>query len=83
MARRETERDVRSFANIARAVLRERLDRKWSQARLAKRARTTQCRISQIEALSGNPRLATLNRVLNALDMEILVVPSTPEPRHG
>jgi transcriptional regulator with XRE-family HTH domain len=59
---------------IARSALRNRLDAGLTQAQLAQRARTTQARVSEIEALKGDPKLSTLARVAHALGFMIDMV---------
>lgn len=67
--------EVLHAANIARAVLHYRLDAGLNQGELAKLARTTQARVSEIEALKGDPKLSTLGRVASALGCMIDMVP--------
>lgn len=59
--------------SIARLVLSARAKRCWSQAELAKRAATTQARVSDIENGRGNLRLDTLERVTDALGLALMV----------
>ena len=74
-------------ANIARTVFQRRLDEGLSQGELAKIARTTQARVSEIEALKGDPKLSTLGRVAYALGCMVALLPipaatTSPTP-HG
>lgn len=52
---------------IARQMIKARLEKKMSQRTLAKKAKTTQARISALEGQAGNPSLATLKRISAAL----------------
>ncbi len=61
--------------SIARLVLSARAGRAWSQAELARRAGTTQARVSDVENAIGNPRLETLERVAEALGLVLEVRP--------
>lgn len=58
---------------IARQIIKARMKKKMSQRELAKKARTTQARISELESQSGNPTLALLKRVSAALETRIQV----------
>ena len=62
--------------SIARLVLSGRASRAWSQAELARRAGTTQARVSDIENAVGNVRLDTLERLAEALGLALEVRPS-------
>lgn len=72
--------DVRlSQRAIARSTLRLRLDAGWTQAEVAKLARTTQARVSEVEALKGDPKLSTIARIAFALGYIIDMVPIETE----
>lgn len=45
----------------------------WSQAELAKRAGTTQARISQIERGLLDPQLSTVVSILTALETDVIL----------
>jgi len=62
--------------SIARVVLSGRASRAWSQAELARRAGTTQARVSDVENAVGNLRLDTLERLADALGLTLEVRPS-------
>ncbi len=62
--------------SIARLMLSARASRAWSQAELARRAGTTQARISDVENASGNLRLDTLERLAEALGLTLEVRPA-------
>jgi len=52
---------------IARQMIKARLEKKMSQRTLAKKAKMTQARICEIEGQNANPSLATLKRISAAL----------------
>ena len=55
---------------IARQMIKARLEKKMSQRALAKKAKTTQARISELEGQNANPSLATLKRISGALGIK-------------
>ena len=55
---------------IARQMIKARLEKKMSQRALAKKAKTTQARISELEGQNANPSLATLKRISEALGIK-------------
>jgi len=55
---------------IARQMIKARLDKKISQRELAKRAKTTQARICELEGQNANPSLAFLKRISGALGIK-------------
>jgi len=59
---------------LAKKILQRRKALRISQQQLTKRAHLTQCQVSRLE--KGDIKsFSTLKRVLNALDLEILIVP--------
>ena len=70
---------LRSQINIGRAVLHHRLECQLSQAELAAAAETTQARVSEVEAMKGDPKLSTLGRIARALGCMVDIVP-LPKP---
>lgn len=64
-----------SHINVARMVLSTRLDLGLTQEELGRAAGTKQSRISEIEALKGNPRFDTLDRIAKVLGLMIALVP--------
>lgn len=56
---------------LGNLVLMHRQKAGWTQTELAKRAETTQARISQIEAGFGGVKLDTVDRVFKALDIHL------------
>ena len=56
---------------LACKLIETRLKRKMSQRDLSKKIGTSQAAISRIEAMSGNPSLALLKRIANALDVKL------------
>jgi transcriptional regulator with XRE-family HTH domain len=71
---------LRSQINVARAALRYRLDNGLTQAELAALAQTTQARVSEVEAMKGDPKLSTLARIALALGCMIDMVPVPAAP---
>jgi transcriptional regulator with XRE-family HTH domain len=67
--------ELQSYVNVSRAVLRNRLDRGLTQDELGRAAGTKQSRISDLEAMQGNPRFDTLDRIARVLDLAIDLVP--------
>lgn len=55
---------------IARQMIKARLAQKMSQRELAKKAKTSQARISALESQNANPSLAFLKRVGAALEIK-------------
>ncbi len=74
-AERDLIKGMRSRINIARAVLKARLDDGLTQDELGKAAGTKQSRVSEIEAMKGNPRFDTLDRIAGVLGLAITLVP--------
>ena len=72
---REELANLRSQINVARAVLHHRLEHQLNQTELAKLAKTTQARVSDVEAMKGDPKLSTLARIALALGCMIDMVP--------
>ncbi len=62
--------DSEADYQISRQMIKARLAKKMSQRALAKKAKTSQARISQLENMNGNPSMAFLRRVSSALDMK-------------
>lgn len=62
--------DSEADYQVSRQMIKARLEKKMSQRTLAKRAKTSQARISQLENMNGNPSMAFLKRVSSALDMK-------------
>ncbi len=62
---------LKSNFDLGNVVIRARLHRGWSQAELAKRAGTKQANISRIEDALANPTLNTIQKILDALEIEI------------
>lgn len=65
---------LRSRINVARAILAARVERGLTQGELGKIAGTKQSRVSEIEAMKGNPRLETLDRVARPLGLMVTLV---------
>lgn len=62
---------------LSDAILKARMDHDWSQAELAKLVGTKQANISRIEAGTANPTLDLVHRLLAALNLSIIIVPSS------
>lgn len=69
----ETERRLRPLLDVGDAVLLLRLEKGWSQTELARRAGTRQASISQLESALGNPGVSFLQKVAEALDVELVI----------
>lgn len=67
--------DLRSRVNVARALLAARVSHGLTQAELGKAAGTKQSRVSEIEAMKGNPRFDTLDRVSREVGLMVALVP--------
>jgi transcriptional regulator with XRE-family HTH domain len=71
---------LRSWHNVARSIAEWRAARQLTQHELACRAGTKQSRISELESARGNVRFDTLNRVTEALGLEITLRERQPLP---
>jgi transcriptional regulator with XRE-family HTH domain len=69
----EAERRLRPFLDVGDAVLILRLEKGWSQTELARRAGTRQASISQLESALGNPSIRFLQKVAEALGVELVI----------
>ncbi len=58
---------------VARAVIQKRLDKKLTQAQLAKRLGTRQSAISRLEGMGALPSLSFLRKVAKVLEAELRV----------
>jgi transcriptional regulator with XRE-family HTH domain len=67
--------EMRSRLAVANALLSARLGLGLSQAALAVKAGTKQSRVSEIEAMNGNPRFDTLDRISRAAGLTIALLP--------
>lgn len=56
---------------IAEQIIKARVERKISQAELAKRMRTGQAVVSRLEGANGSPSLALLKRLARALGIKL------------
>jgi predicted transcriptional regulator len=52
--------------------------KEWTQKELARRADTTQARISELESLRGDPQMWTVEQVARVLGLELQLVPVDP-----
>lgn len=55
---------------ISRQMIKARLEKKMSQRALAKKAKTSQANISNLEGMNYNPSLAFLKRISSALGIK-------------
>lgn len=55
---------------ISRQMIKARLEKKMSQRALAKKAKTSQANISNLEGMNYNPSLAFLKRISGALGIK-------------
>ena len=62
--------DSEADYQVSRQMIKARLEKKMSQRALAKKVKTSQARISQLENMNGNPSLSFLRRVSSALDIK-------------
>lgn len=58
---------------IARAVIRARIERKMTQAQLAEKLKTRQSVISRLESMNTTPSLTFLKRLAEALNVSLQV----------
>lgn len=58
---------------LARALIKARLERRVSQRELAKKARTTQAVVSRIEQMTMSPSLGLVDRLAGALGKRLVV----------
>ncbi|KKQ92667.1 MAG: hypothetical protein UT58_C0012G0014 [Microgenomates group bacterium GW2011_GWC1_39_7b] len=56
---------------IAEQIIKARIERKISQAELAKRMKTGQAVVSRLEGANGSPSLALLKRLARALGIKL------------
>jgi ribosome-binding protein aMBF1 (putative translation factor) len=83
--RAELER-LRPFEEVARQIIRVRLDQGLSQEALAERVGTTKSAISRLESGQHAPNLATLDKIAAAFGGRLEVafhVPEAATPRHA
>jgi len=77
---------LQSYEEIARQVIRLRMDHNLSQEALARRVGTTKSAISRLESGHHAPTVATLNKVASAFDRQLVVsfeVPARSASRGG
>ena len=58
---------------LAKALIKIRLKKKFSQRDLAKKIGTSQAAISRIESMQGNPSLSFLKRIAHALGAKFVL----------
>lgn len=65
---------LRSRMNIGRMIVASRMRLGLTQQEIARRANTKQGRVSELETLSGNATLDTLDKIAFALGLEVTLV---------
>jgi transcriptional regulator with XRE-family HTH domain len=73
----EAYKTLKPKLDLGRQILDLRLERRWSQKELAKRAGTKQANISRLENGLSNPSLNVLQKIADAFDAQ-LVIQITP-----
>lgn len=58
---------------VVKTIIKERIKRGWSQTELAEAVGSRQPVISRLERGEGNPSLATLQKIANALNLSLQV----------
>ena len=58
---------------VVKTIIRERINRGWSQTDLAEAIGSRQPVISRLEQGGGNPSLSTLHKIAKALDLSLQV----------
>lgn len=76
----DTANSLKIHFALANAVLKARLIKNWSQTDLAKAVGTKQANISRIESGLANPTLDLIQRLVEALDLEISIKPPSGVP---
>lgn len=59
---------------LVKTIIRERINRGWSQTQLAEAIGSRQPVISRLEQGNGNPSLSTLQKIAKALDLSLQVL---------
>jgi len=72
----EAEEDLQFQFELANCVLRARLKKDWSQTDLANAVGTKQANISRIEAGLANPTITIVQKLIQALNLEIKIIDS-------
>ncbi len=75
--------ELRLQITLANAVLMGRLNKGWSQTKLAEAVGTKQANISRIEAGLANPTLSLIDKILRALDLDLSVQSPTQESEYA
>lgn len=71
---------LRSYLNIANRILSARVALGLTQGDVGEAAGSKQSKISELEAMKGNPRLDTLDRIAKVLGLAVDLVPRSEEP---
>lgn len=64
-------KDSETDYQLAREIIKKRLDNDYSQRVLAKKLNTSQAAISRVENMTGNPSLSFLKRIAEALNSRL------------
>lgn len=78
----EAEKELKPLLDLADDILGLRLEKGWSQSELARRVGTKQANISKIESGLANPTIRFIQKVADALNMELVIQfrKKAPEP---
>ncbi len=68
--------ELKTHFALGDAILRARIKKGLSQADLARMAGTKQANISRLESAIGNPTLKLINKILQALELDVNFVSS-------
>lgn len=68
--------ELKTHFALGDAILRARIKKGLSQANLAKMAGTKQANISRLESALGNPTLKLVNKILQALELDVNFISS-------
>jgi len=58
---------------VSRALIAARINRKFTQQQLAKKANTTQAVISRLENMTANPSIGLLQKIAQALNLKFTI----------
>ncbi len=73
-------KDLKPLLDLADDLLRERLEKEWTQNELARRAGTKQANISKLESGLSNPTYEFLKKVADALEVDLIINLQKKEP---
>jgi len=67
-------RTMSAHRQLAHAIRKRRLFKRWSQAKLAQEIGSSQSVIARLEAGQGNPTLGLIERISDALDVSFHLI---------